>query len=110
MSEHGAMAITYGATEAQSHRERTERGDDSTRRREAAHTDREDENANQTRSPARFVFPSSRSVPGPAPQARPRRILCVSVPCMLILLLDWSPVAQFTRGRSGKSVGGLFGA
>ena len=30
------------------------------------------------------------------------------VPCMFIALLDWSPVAQFTRGRSGKSVGVLF--
>jgi len=84
MSEHGAIAITYGATEAQRHRERTEwqrlTGDDSTRGRKAANTDREDGHANPIVSRARFACPPSRSVPGPAPQARPRRILCVSVP------------------------------
>src|SRR6185295_13368670 len=75
MSEHGAIAITYGATEAQRHRERTEwqrlTGDDSTRGRKAANTDREDGHANPVVSRARFACPPSRSVPGPAPQARP---------------------------------------
>jgi len=105
MSEHGAMSITYGATEAQRHGERTEwqrlTGDDSTRRREAATAGREKAHVSLVETWSMLTCAFSQPATRPAPQARPRRILCVSVPLWLRTLIVIAAAQAVVHAHSG---------